>query len=61
MIDLFEHPEGIPVEVLHVLSEFNEDCGNTYAELRRILRKLKPLGYTFDYGLDADPYDLRKI
>jgi hypothetical protein len=61
MKDLFEHPEGIPKGVQLVLDEFNEDNANTYAELRRILRKLKPLGYTFEYGLDACPYDLQKL
>jgi hypothetical protein len=61
MIDLFENPEGIPLEVQHVLSEFDENSNNTYKELERILNKLKPLGYTFDYGLDASPYELHKL
>ena len=61
MIDLFDDPEGIPLEVQAVLDEFNEDCGNSYKELARILKKLEPLGYTFDYGLDAVPYELHKF
>ena len=59
--DMFEDPEGIPLCVQHVLDDFNEDTDNTYRELDRILKRLKPLGYTFDYGLDASPYDLCKI
>ena len=61
MNDLFETPEGIPLEVQAVLSEFNDETDNTYTELDRIIKKLEPLGYTFDYGLDAEPFDLHKV
>ena len=59
MIDLLEHPEGIPLEVNKVLDSFTGD--NSYFEMERLLRELKPLGYTFEYGLDATAYDLRKL
>jgi hypothetical protein len=61
MKDLFETPELIPSNVQAVLETFNEDCDNTYLELDRILNEIKPMGYTFDYYLDADPYGLRPI
>jgi len=61
MKDLFETPELIPNNVQAVLETFNEDCDNTYLELDRILNEIKPMGYTFDYYLDADPYGLRPI
>lgn len=61
MKDLFETPELIPNDVRLVLETFNEDCGNTYIELARIVREIEPLGYTFDYYLDAEPYGLRPI
>jgi hypothetical protein len=61
MKDLFETPELIPDEVQAVLETFNEDCDNTYLELERLLRNIEPLGYTFDYYLDAEPYGLRPI
>ena len=61
MKDLFETPELIPDEVQAVLETFNEDCDNTYLELDRLLNELEPLGYTFDYYLDAEPYGLRPI
>jgi hypothetical protein len=61
MKDLFETPELIPSEVQAVLETFNEDTENTYFELDRILREIEPLGYTFDYYLDAEPYGLRPI
>jgi hypothetical protein len=59
--DLFETPELIPDEVQAVLESFEEDSGNEYFELDRILAEIEPLGFTFDYYLDADPYGLRPI
>jgi hypothetical protein len=58
--DLFQTPELIPDEVQAVLSTFDEET-DPYHELDRILDELEPLGYTFSYYLDADPYWLRKI
>ncbi len=60
-MDLFERPELIPVEVQKVLNTFNDESGNAYRELERIERELQQLGFTFDFGLDADPYDLRPV
>jgi hypothetical protein len=61
MKDLFETPELIPSEVQAILETFDEDSGNTYFELDRLLSELEPLGYIFDYYLDAEPYGLRPI
>lgn len=62
MKDLFETPELIPHEVQNILESFNEEeCPNDYRDLERLLKLIEPLGYTFDYGLDAEPYDLRPI
>ncbi len=62
MKDLFETPELIPSEVQNILESFNEDdYTNDYRDLIRLLKLIEPLGYTFDYGLDADPYGLRPI
>ena len=61
MKDLFETPELIPDEVQAILETFDENCDNTYLELDRILGEIEPLGYTFDYYLDAEPYGLRPI
>jgi hypothetical protein len=61
MKDLFETPELIPVMVQAILETFNEDTKNTYRELARIVSELEPLGYTFDFYLDAEPFNLRKI
>lgn len=60
MKDLFETPELIPDNVQAVLETFNEDA-DSYHELDRILSEIEPMGYTFDYYLDAEPYGLRPI
>ena len=58
MKDLFETPELIPKDVLAILATFED---NTYEECERILNKLEQIGYTFEYGLDAEPFNLRKL
>lgn len=59
--DLFNSPELIPQEVNDILLSFNEDANGNYDELERLLDELEPLGYTFSYYLDAEPYWLRRI
>jgi hypothetical protein len=61
MRDLFETPELIPNEVQAVFETFDENASNGYHELDRILSEIEPMGYTFDYYLDAEPYGLRPI
>jgi hypothetical protein len=58
MKDLFETPELIPDEVGLILETLEE---GSYEDIERILKEIKPLGYTFEYYLDAVPYGLRKI
>ena len=60
MLDLFETPHLIPVNVKRVLDTFNEEA-DPYKELFRIWTKVEKLGYTFEYYLDAEPYALRPI
>lgn len=59
-VDLFEDYEDQPEEVSAILSKYElED--NDYDILEQLLGELEEIGYTFEYGLDAEPYDLRKI
>lgn len=58
-IDLFEYPELLPVEMQELLTEFGE-CF-TYQRCEELLEKCKVFGYEFEYGLDAEPYDLKPI
>lgn len=59
-IDLFETPENLPDEMKVLLKDF-EKKDNSYTNCKKLLKKCLKLGYTFDYGLDAIPYELKKI
>lgn len=61
MKDLFETPELIPSDVQAILESFDEESPNTYLELDRLVNELEVIGYTFDFYLDAEPYNLRKL
>jgi hypothetical protein len=58
MRDLFEIPDLIPKDVHDILATFED---NTYEECERIKNELEQIGYTFEYGLDAEPFNLRKL
>jgi hypothetical protein len=57
--DLFETPEEWPEEVAAILSGIVE--GASYDELREALEALEPLGYTFEFDLSCEPFNLKKI
>jgi hypothetical protein len=61
MKDLFETPELIPSEVQLILEYFKCECTNDYLDLERLINELEEIGYTLDYGLDAEPFGLRPI
>jgi hypothetical protein len=56
--DLFEKYEDLPEEVQAIILTFEDE---TYDECKRLEAELKPFGYVFDWGLDAQPYNLRKM
>jgi len=57
--DLFETPDEWPEEVAAILSGIAE--GASYDELRAALEALEPLGYTFEFDLSCEPFNLKKI
>jgi hypothetical protein len=59
--DLFSTPELLPIEVQNVINKYSEDWGESYEECENMLKELRPLGYTFDYYLDASPFNLQPI
>ena len=59
-MDLFEHYEDLPQNVLDVLSK-HEEGDFSYKTCEALKNELEAIGYTCDYGLDASPYDLKKI
>lgn len=64
-IDLFEDMESLPEEVQalcdQMAEEVENDDGNAYMILKGFLPRFEAQGYTFEYGLDGVPYDLRKL
>lgn len=58
--DLFETIETLPYKVQLILSGFAED-DHTYEACADLLSRCEAEGYTFEYGLDAIPYQLTKI
>ncbi len=59
-VDLFEEYDTLPKKVQKVLAKYSND-EPTYKSNEKLLKELKPLGYTFEYGLDGMPYGLKKI
>lgn len=59
-VDLFEDYEDQPKEVKAILANYEME-DNDYETLQNLKAELESIGYTFDFGLDAEPYDLRKI
>jgi hypothetical protein len=49
-----------PREVREILDSFDFE-GDAYKECDRLLHELEPHGYTFDYGLDGEPYNLIQL
>lgn len=59
-IDLFEHYETLPIEVRVVIDKY-VTCDCSWENCRALEAELLPLGYTFEWGMSGEPYDLRKI
>lgn len=58
-IDLFNDHENWPEELAEVLDRYSlEDC--TYESCSQLEKDLNAIGYDIDWGLDAEPYNLRK-
>jgi len=56
--DLFETPELLPDNIKAILDSF--DCETlSYSDCEMMLAQMEKLGYTFEFGLDAIPFNLR--
>ena len=61
-MDLFEHYELLPKEVADIYWKYSEIAaseGLDYDLCAKYLKEMNAVGYTFDYYLDAEPYNLR--
>jgi hypothetical protein len=63
-IDLFEHPDQQPDELRVITDEYSYKFAvgesDPYELCRNFLSEVQELGYTFEYGLDGEPYELRR-
>ncbi|MEN5308873.1 hypothetical protein ABE425_15270 [Chryseobacterium cucumeris] len=63
-MDLFEDYELLPEELKAVCDKWQEKStywGLDYNDCEIFQKECEAIGYTFDYGLDAEPFDLRPI
>jgi hypothetical protein len=56
-IDLFEQYETLPDEVRAIIDTIDK----SYQSLLEAERTMNKIGYSFEWGIDAIPYNLRKI
>jgi hypothetical protein len=61
--DLFQHYEELPLKVIRILDKFEKLEGEMdgYEICRQMDEELAPLGYEFDWELEGQPFNLRKI
>jgi hypothetical protein len=59
MEDLFESIESLPERVQEILRDFSGE--QTYEDCEKLLSLCEAEGYTFEYYLDANPFNLTKI
>jgi len=59
--DLFEYHQQQPQKVKRIIKKFEKKLinGMSYKEVALFLDELEKINYTFEYGLDSEPYALR--
>lgn len=60
-MDLLENYQTLPEPVQAILMAFNEDADNLYQECKETISRLERCGYTADYDLSGQLFDLKKI
>lgn len=65
-IDLFACYEDLPKEVIKIidyfqLTRYDRDEKDGYDACREFITELEKVGYTCGFGLDAEPYELKKL
>ena len=62
--DLFENYKEQPAELSKIVNFYMnkfDDGDYNYEDSKNFLKEVEAIGYTFDYGLDNQPYDLRPL
>lgn len=63
-MDLFENYKKQPKSLQKICEKYAQieiKEGFDYKKCESFLKEVKKIGFIFDYGLDAQPYDLRPI
>jgi hypothetical protein len=63
-VDLFAEWETLPQNIQDLIQRLEdrlEEGGNSYLILADMVTEFEAEGYTFDYGLDAEPFGLKKL
>lgn len=60
-IDLFENYDEIPSNIKNIFESYEPENGLSYTDCRNMQAEIEAAGYTFEWGLDAEPFGLRKI
>ena len=58
---MFEDYESWPAELTAVFAKYDELIGISYPLCEQITKELNAVGYTVDYGLSGDLYNLRPL
>tara|TARA_R110001606_G_scaffold380805_1_gene541547 strand:- start:278 stop:625 length:348 start_codon:yes stop_codon:yes gene_type:complete len=62
MKDLFEYYDEQPTNLKAITSEMEQNVdGFDYPTLEEFKERCEAIGYTFDYDLSAEPFNLRKF
>ena len=63
-MDLFEDLENQPEDLqwlCYQMATIGEHQHLFFNDLEYFIKEFREIGYTFSYGMDGEPYDLRKI
>lgn len=60
-IDYFEQYELLPQEVQDLIMDFGMVNECTYVSCRKLIADLEKLGWTCDYDLSGEPFDLKPL
>lgn len=60
-IDLFQHIERLPKNIQYTVERYTDSDSFSYDDCQAMLIDMESQGYTFDYGLDAEPFNLKRM
>lgn len=58
-VDLFDHYSRIPKKIRYIIETYTDASEFSADDCKAMLKDLEANGYTFDYGLDFQPINLR--